>query len=292
VRGQGRIGAPFCYQTLGALEAIRREFGGQRRYVALAIYVALCELANEHRHQDPRRRGFRAERKVVADRAGTSPNTVSGYLDGLQAAGVLLVEREQGEAYDWELTEPEVSQETGEGVPADGTPPSQEPGQGLTADGEGVSQQTGLLQAGAEQALRSSEEPEEQSPSPPRAREADDPREPKAVDKKRVTTAEHDLCDAVLAAFNEATGKDFQGPDARKGIIGRLRERPDLDLAAHRELIARTLASPWWEGSPSPAVIYGNSGVFERCLNESPDDRKDFEHQRTGDLSAYDRGRK
>jgi len=105
-----------------------------------------------------------------------------------------------------------------------------------------------------------------------------------------VTESEHDLCDAILAAFNEVAGTDYRAADFRRGIIGRIRERPDLDAAAHRELIERNFASPWWKGSASPAVIYGKTQVFENCLNTRP--QRAYTHERVGqDRSIYNQGR-
>lgn len=286
MRGQGRIGAPFCYQTLGALDAIRETFHGQRRYVALAIYVGLTELANEYREQNPRRRGFRAERRVVADRAGTSPNTVSSYIEGLEGAGVLRVDRADGEAYEWELIEPR-------GVTVAGTGSTSRRETPLPADMEGVSQETlegvpgDVTPPGTDQAsLRSKAEVEENiSSSPPAHAREKDSREPKTVDSKPVTPEEHDLCDGILTAFNRRAGSDFRSPEYRRGIIGRIRERPEMGLPEHEALIDRTFGHPWWkDGNPSPAVIYGKSATFERCLNEKADP---FQRH---DLSAYDRG--
>lgn len=94
-------------------------------------------------------------------------------------------------------------------------------------------------------------------------------REPREVASKPVTDAERELSLRVLAAFNEAFGKKFSGVSYLRGIIGRLREHPELTAEDHEALIAKAKRSPWWKGDPSPSVIYGNDAVFESVLNQA-----------------------
>lgn len=108
LRGQGRTEAPFCYQTLDALAALREAFSGRELTTALAIYVGLTELANEKRHAGGRS-GFKAEQKDVAAYSGASVRTISDYAPRLVAAGVLELEDDPGGAYGWRLCEPGTS---------------------------------------------------------------------------------------------------------------------------------------------------------------------------------------
>lgn len=87
------------------------------------------------------------------------------------------------------------------------------------------------------------------------------------VDGVRVTNEEDALTLAVLAAFNAAAGTDYRSKYYYRGVVMRLREHPELDLAGHERIIRRALDNPWWSGDPSPAVIYGKDTVFERALN-------------------------
>jgi hypothetical protein len=83
---------PFCYQTLGALAAIRAQFVGSRRATALAVYLTLTEVANAHGGAAGRN-GFEATRKELAESAGVSVPTLDRYAKLLSTAGVLAVER-------------------------------------------------------------------------------------------------------------------------------------------------------------------------------------------------------
>jgi len=90
--------APFCYQTLAAVNAIRARFPISRehptnreRTVAQAIYLALTFEANEQRRRD----GFRASRKRIAELAGTSDRTLDRYVAIFEELGLLEVERQR-----------------------------------------------------------------------------------------------------------------------------------------------------------------------------------------------------
>jgi len=70
----------------------------------------------------------------------------------------------------------------------------------------------------------------------------------------------------VLAVFNDLTGQSFTAKSWLDKIGARIRERPDLDLAAHRVIIELNLAAPWWN-TLSPSVIYANDAQFERSMH-------------------------
>lgn len=89
------------------------------------------------------------------------------------------------------------------------------------------------------------------------------------VDRKPVTDDEALLAQLVLAAWNRATGQSLRAQGHLDKIIRRIREYPELDLDAHEHIIQVAISHPWWRGTPSPNVIYGNDTQFERQLTEA-----------------------
>lgn len=96
-----------------------------------------------------------------------------------------------------------------------------------------------------------------------------DPSLPAAVDRIRVTGPEGALALLILSSWNAQTGQRLAAKEWLSKIIMRIREHPDLDLPAHANVIAAALADPWWRGSPSPSVVYGNGAQFEKCLTHA-----------------------
>jgi Helix-turn-helix domain len=80
-----------------------------------------------------------------------------------------------------------------------------------------------------------------------------------------ISTGAHALAVEVLAVFNELTGKSFTATAYGTKIAQRINEHPELDLDAHRQIIERNLAAPWWD-TLCPSVIYGNASQFERAM--------------------------
>lgn len=76
--------APFCWQDLQALALIRDHFEGRQVTTAIAVYVAMTEIANEQRDDT-----FTASRAYIAEKAGSSVRTVDDYADGLIECGLL-----------------------------------------------------------------------------------------------------------------------------------------------------------------------------------------------------------
>lgn len=86
------------------------------------------------------------------------------------------------------------------------------------------------------------------------------------VNRHVVTVHEQELSQQVLAAWNTLTGQVLTNRDWRSMIVSRLREHPELELADHERVMKAVLAEPWWQGAPSPNVIYGSGAQFERSL--------------------------
>lgn len=90
---------------------------------------------------------------------------------------------------------------------------------------------------------------------------------PKSCGGVKVTEAEHDLVDGIMAAFNEVSGKRFAGKEWRESVVRRVREHPDMSLSDHKGIIGVQFEHPWWSGEPTPAVIYGNGKAFDIAVN-------------------------
>jgi hypothetical protein len=86
------------------------------------------------------------------------------------------------------------------------------------------------------------------------------------VDKRPVTDDEERVAREVLAAWNREARQALAAQSWLAKIVMRCREHPELTVADHEELIRRTLSDPWWRGTPSPSVVYGNDAIFERAM--------------------------
>jgi hypothetical protein len=96
-----------------------------------------------------------------------------------------------------------------------------------------------------------------------------DENRPAKVNGTKVKDTEYALAIAILAEWNRQTHSVYRDRSWIEKIIRRIRERPELSLEAHALVIERSLASPWWgdDAAASPAVIYGNAGIFERSVH-------------------------
>lgn len=104
-------------------------------------------------------------------------------------------------------------------------------------------------------------------PQPPAERGESEPRQRRlpVVDGDRVTTAEHTLAEAVLAAFNElARTRRTLTKQALGRLVRCIRLAPDLDADGHRRVIAAHLARPWWDGPPGLEHLY-RPDLFEQA---------------------------
>ena len=106
------------------------------------------------------------------------------------------------------------------------------------------------------------------------------PAEPKQVNEVDTDARERKLGWAVLDSFNRTFGTHFRAKDHVAKIIRRIREHPGLYLEEHEQVIERMAKVPWWEGKPSPNVIYGNAAQFERSMQESGDRKPRNKYER------------
>lgn len=107
VRDRRRL--PFIMITKAALEAIRDGVDASGRPMALAVYVAIVECAN-----DVRGEVFEASRGAIAKRGRVGLKALERYVPVLERIGVLNVETGVGRPNRWTLTDP--------GTPAEGVP--------------------------------------------------------------------------------------------------------------------------------------------------------------------------
>jgi hypothetical protein len=112
--------------TKAALEAIRDGVDAAGRPMALAVYVAIVECAN-----DVRGEVFEASRRVIAERGRVGLKALERYVPVLEELGVLNVETGVGRPNRWTLTDP--------GTPAEGVPLER----GLAAAGATTSEGVG-----------------------------------------------------------------------------------------------------------------------------------------------------
>jgi CRP-like cAMP-binding protein len=77
-----------------------------------------------------------------------------------------------------------------------------------------------------------------------------------------------DLAHILLDCFNERAGTDYtlDTPHGRV-VIERVAEHPALTEAEHRRIIEAAFRRPWWDGIPSPRVIY-SAEQFEHARQE------------------------
>jgi hypothetical protein len=104
------------------------------------------------------------------------------------------------------------------------------------------------------------------------------------VGDRLVTPEEMALAAGALAEFNRLAGYDYGLGAHLKAIVGRIRERPRLGAAEYLRLAESAWRLRWWERNgkgrrPTPAVIYGNAGVFEQVIADASDEKAGREQQ-------------
>ena len=99
------------------------------------------------------------------------------------------------------------------------------------------------------------------SPEPPANHEGTTTQTPPAADG---VCAEQ----IILNAWNKVTQQNHRAPHFLKMIRDRVEEGlvPASFTPSHHESFIRfNLLQPWWEGTPSPAVLYGSRTAFENA---------------------------
>jgi hypothetical protein len=164
-----------------------------------------------------------------------------------------------------------------ESAPAESAPAESAPAENSHAGGQ---ETTTRGAKSAPDPLGSKNRSKYTSPSPGKMQKLDG-RAPLTVDGKPVTREEESFAVEVLDVFNDVASahsdREFQfaSKEAVKKIILRRREHPELDVAGHRAIIEGQFDAPWWNGDPTPSVIYGNGEVFDRALNGVRGGRRD-----------------
>lgn len=138
---------------------------------------------------------------------------------------------------------------------------------GAESDVEGAQE---TARGGAVAAPEPSREPSEVQPSRELARASLQRARTWSVDRKLVSDVEARLADYTLGVWNEATGQRLNSTGWHAKIVRRIREHPDLTLDDHAAIIYATLGGKqWWDGPPSPSIIYGNDAQFERSMEQA-----------------------
>lgn len=260
---------PYIPVTVAALEAIRTATPKRRPY-AITTYMALLEFANEDRTDR-----VALSQRILVERVGASRTTVQAALADLQGAGVLrVVERVHGNARvenEYVVIEPAErsatsftpARDTGDPRPPHGQRTQevrQEEQPSLSENTERLEPSTtshGLLEAQLVAREESSVEIGEVVEMAP----------PLRFNGKPVPAGLATDALAALAYFNERTGQALKPTtasgrltDGMSRIIGAMAEYPEVRIVWKR-MIDHNLMAPWWQGEPTPNVIFGKGAV-------------------------------
>lgn len=83
------------------------------------------------------------------------------------------------------------------------------------------------------------------------------------------------MVSAIVGECNRLWGKRFSPNAHANYIIRRIRAFPDVTLEEHIEIVRRASAEPWWDGEPTPRVIYSRDDLFDSMRqNKSSAPRK------------------
>lgn len=215
-------------------------------HIAKSVLVKLADFANDEGISWP------AISRIAHD-TEIPERTVKRKLAWLESEGFISRRRERGEGGQYGLTFYMIHD------PAPGATVAS--GNGGTA-GQG-GQPPGATTRAVPRAFLALQEPSKATVIPPRR-----PPHPVKADGKAITVEEWDLAQAVLDAWNTATGSNppFRSTEWIRKIVMRIREHPELREPDYQELITRALGNPWWDGSASPSVVFGNGALFENVL--------------------------
>lgn len=101
---------------------------------------------------------------------------------------------------------------------------------------------------------------------PEKEPEEEPTREPVRVGGREVAEEEHQLTFSLIRAFAVEAQQRFTPENWIEFVVPCLRAHPELTENDHLAIIRANFREPWWEGPPTPAVIYSRVSVFERAL--------------------------
>lgn len=225
-------------------------------HAGVRLYAILARYANGDGEAFP-------SRKTLADRMRCSLDTIDRTVAELESAGALQVaKRRRTDGGDtsnlYVLNEANPGSDTAPGAANEGYPPSRTEPAPRTRETSSNESQEELppIVPRSTAALATVERP----PLPANR--------PVAIGKKRVTDREYGLAVALLAVFNEKFDSNYSGIDWVRKIILRVREHPEIPPDAHAAVVYAVAAGKhWWDGDPTPSVVWGNAGIFERNLH-------------------------
>lgn len=102
-----------------------------------------------------------------------------------------------------------------------------------------------------------------------------------------------DFARSILDLFNDAAGTSYDGEPWLDLIAARVAEHPGLTLDDHRAVIDAAFRRAWWQGTPSPRVIF-TSAQFEQARQAAAKPRRYIGVRDDGDVplvSASSNGR-
>lgn len=101
---------------------------------------------------------------------------------------------------------------------------------------------------------------------PEKEPEEEPEKEPHRVGGREVTEEEQRLTFSLITAFASNAQQRFTPENWIEYVVPCLRAHPELTEADHLALIRANFRQPWWEGPPTPSVLYARVTVFERAL--------------------------
>lgn len=201
--------------------------------------------------------------KRLAAMLGCSVRTVYEYLVELQEAGYVKKSRRgRGQTNVYRLVQKAIIRSASE-PPEESSDDTLDDANGDRKQGSGLDRKQG-----SDKEDEVEEDPPCSPPTPSTDVVIQDARSraPKTVDRQPVTVEEAETAWEILDRWNQRTGQKLASKDWITKIILRIREHPDLDVADHDAIIANNLADPWWKGTATPSVVYGNGATFEKAM--------------------------
>ncbi len=181
-----------------------------------------------------------------------TPGQVDGWLTELADQGLIVRFEHSGSEYielpTWHKHQ-KINRKTDSALPSHSDPDSVITHGALTEDSlpegkgrEGIKEGKGVEGNGQERA---------------RVRE---------VAGRKITDEEHRLAFTLITAFGQLAQQRFTPENWIEQVVPCLRAHPELTETDHLAIVRSTLAAPWWEGAPTPSVVYSKVSTFERAL--------------------------